>query len=266
VTPRFQTEGPKRIALFLLLSSTVACAPLLQETDNGIPASPPGGVTGPEAPSPEAPSPIARGESTDAFDPGQDPSVVRPGAPGQPSRSLSPSDLGRMASPLHTEADVRFMQMMIEHHAQAVEMTALVPERTNREDMLLLARRIQASQADEIAWMERWLETRGASAPEGGGHHAHHSHHAHPAAHSEMPGMLSREELDRLAATRGPEFDELFLEFMIFHHRGAIHMVEELFSSDGGGQDGETYEFATHVESDQRIEIDRMRRMLDAGT
>jgi len=132
--------------------------------------------------------------------------------------------------------------------------------------MLLLARRIQASQADEIAWMERWLETRGASAPEAGGHHAHHSHHAHPAGHTEMPGMLSREELDRLAATRGPEFDELFLEFMIFHHRGAIHMVEELFSSEGGGQDGETYEFATHVESDQRIEIDRMRRMLAAGT
>lgn len=80
-----------------------------------------------------------------------------------------------------------------------------------------------------------------------------------------MPGMLSREELDRLAAAQGPEFDGLFLEFMIFHHQGAILMVEELFSSAGGGQDGETYEFATHVESDQRIEIDRMRRMLAAG-
>jgi uncharacterized protein (DUF305 family) len=191
--------------------------------------------------------------------------VVRPGAPGEPSRNLSPSDLEPMASPLHTDADVRFMQMMIEHHAQAVEMTALVPERTNREDMRLLARRIQASQADEIAWMERWLETRGASVPEVEDHHAHHAHHAHPADHGDMPGMLSREELDQLAAARGTEFDNLFLEFMIFHHRGAILMVEELFSSEGGGQDGETYGFATHVESDQRIEIDRMRRMLAAG-
>lgn len=262
MTPRFQTEGPKRIALFLLISSMVGCAPLLQEADDGIPASTPGGVTGPDVTGPEAPGPVAQGESTDSFDPGQDPSVVHPGAPGQPSRSLSASDLGRMASPLHTDADVRFMQMMIEHHAQAVEMTALVPERTSREDMLLLARRIQASQADEIAWMERWLESRGASAPETEGHHAHHAHHQ---GHSEMPGMLSREELDRLAAAQGPEFDGLFLEFMIFHHQGAILMVEELFSSAGGGQDGETYEFATHVESDQRIEIDRMRRMLAAG-
>jgi uncharacterized protein (DUF305 family) len=235
-----------------------ACAPLLQETENGVPASPPGDVV-----ARESPSPIAGRDSTDSVDPGPVPAVVRPGAPGQPSQGVSPSDLGRMATPLHTDADVRFMQMMIEHHAQAVEMTALVPARTSRENMLLLARRIQASQADEIAWMERWLESRGASPPEAGGHHAHH---AHPAGHSGMPGMLSRDELDRLAEARGPEFDELFLEFMIFHHQGAILMVEELFSSAGGGQDGETYGFATHVESDQRIEIDRMRRMLAAGT
>jgi uncharacterized protein (DUF305 family) len=261
VTPRFPIEGPKRIAVVLLISSMGACAPLLQETDQGLPTSPPGDVVGAVTPGSNAGE-----ESTDSVDPGPDPAVVRPGAPGQPSRSVSPSELGRMAAPLHTDADVRFMQMMIEHHAQAVEMTALVPERTLREDVLLLARRIEASQADEIAWMERWLETRGASAPVAGSHHGDHGHHGHLAGHGDMPGMLSKGELDRLAAARGPEFDGLFLEFMIYHHQGAILMVEELFASEGGGQDGETYGFATHVESDQRIEIDRMRRMLAAGT
>ncbi len=177
------------------------------------------------------------------------------------------------------------MRMMIHHHAQAVEMTALVPDRTRREDMLLLAQRIQAAQADEIRWMEQWLKRRGeplsheadevhAGHQAHGGHDRHggHDHLPTPPAptvrveHPGMPGMLSREELDRLATAQGAEFDRLFLESMIHHHEGAIVMVRELFASEEGGQDGETYEFAAHVESDQRMEIDRMRSMLARGS
>jgi uncharacterized protein (DUF305 family) len=177
------------------------------------------------------------------------------------------------------------MRMMIHHHAQAVEMTALVPDRTRREDMLLLAQRIRAAQADEIRWMEQWLERRGEALSHEAdevhaGHEAHGGHDGHaghdPVAtdpapsvhvdHAGMPGMLSPDELDRLAAARGAEFDRLFLEFMIYHHEGAIVMVQELFASEEGGQDGETYEFAAHVESDQRMEIDRMRSMLARGS
>ncbi len=210
--------------------------------------------------------------------------MIRPGAPGEGSRRLAAAEAGPGTLPRHSEADVRFMQGMIHHHAQAVEMTALVPERTRSAEMLLLAQRIQAAQADEIQWMERWLERRGESLPplgQGGaevrhGHHAHgghgHAGHAH-AGHGEghgdgagMPGMLSREELDRLADARGAQFDRLFLEFMVYHHQGAILMVQELFASAEGGQEGETYDFAAHVESDQRMEIDRMRSMLARGS
>jgi uncharacterized protein (DUF305 family) len=240
-------------------------------------------------PSPEpqasAPAPAVQAQP---LAPGE---VVRPGAPGEGSRRIPAAEAGPASLPGHSDADVHFMRMMIHHHAQAVEMTALVPDRTRREDMLLLARRIQAAQADEIRWMEQWLERRGEplslEAEEvHSGHEAHgghdrpggHDRHAghDPVAtdpappvhmdHAGMPGMLSRDQLDRLAAARGAEFDLLFLEFMIYHHEGAIVMVQELFASDQGGQDGETYEFAAHVESDQRMEIDRMRSMLARGS
>jgi uncharacterized protein (DUF305 family) len=197
------------------------------------------------------------------------PRPVHPGAPGQPSRTAAPGDGERTPMPAHTPADVRFMQMMIHHHVQALVMAALVPERAERDDLRLLARRIDASQEDEIALMGRWLERRGEEVPavaradiDHVGHHGHGADHAEPGMH----GMLTAEELARLEAAAGPEFDRLFLELMIFHHEGAIRMVEELFQSPGAGQDGEIFDFAQHVQSDQRIEIERMRRMLGDGS
>jgi uncharacterized protein (DUF305 family) len=138
---------------------------------------------------------------------------------------------------------------MIPHHAQALTMTDLVPDRTENEAIHRLARRIEVSQKDEIAVMERWLERRGETIPEG--------HHHGPL----MPGMLTGEELSGLADATGDEFDRLFLEFMIRHHEGALVMVADLFSS-GGGQEAEIFQFASHVDADQRAEIARMRAML----
>ena len=146
------------------------------------------------------------------------------------------------------------MQGMIGHHAQALEMTALLPSRTARADMRLMAQRIELSQADEIKFMERWLETRGQAVPDS---HAHHMPNA-----VLMPGMLTQDELSRLAAAAGTEFDRLFLEFMIKHHDGALIMVNDLFTTEGAGQEAEIFAFASDVDTDQRIEIDRMSALL----
>ena len=159
--------------------------------------------------------------------------------------------------PRHTEADVRFVTGMIPHHAQALEMVALVPERAAREDVKLMAERIAVSQRDEIALMERWLRARGEPVPGADSAHAHHG-----GAHGPMPGMLTPEEMQRLAAASGAEFDRLFLELMIRHHEGALAMVAELFGTPGGGQESAVYHIASEVEADQRMEIDRMRAML----
>lgn len=133
-------------------------------------------------------------------------------------------------------------------------MAALLPSRTDREDMKLLARRIEVSQADEIKMMQEWLKARGQEVP---GEHAHHM----PGAPL-MPGMLTPAEMARLAAAKGPAFDRLFLEFMIKHHDGALVMVKDLFASDGGGQESDIFAFASDVDADQRMEIERMSAML----
>jgi uncharacterized protein (DUF305 family) len=146
------------------------------------------------------------------------------------------------------------MQGMIGHHAQALEMAALLPERTRRDDMRLLAKRIEVSQADEIQMMQRWLEARGQEVP---GPHAHHA----PGAPL-MPGMLTADEMARLADARADAFDRLFLELMIKHHEGALTMVKELYSRPGAGQESEMFAFASDVDADQRMEIDRMRGMI----
>jgi uncharacterized protein (DUF305 family) len=159
------------------------------------------------------------------------------------------------ARPAHTAADVAFMQGMIAHHLQALAMTALVPSRTQTEAIHLLAERIEVSQTDEIAQMSRWLEGHGGAAP--GGEHAHHA----PGA--AMPGMLSEQEMAELAAATGPAFDRRFLELMIRHHEGALTMVGTLLRTPGAGQDVDVYRIASEVDSDQRIEIERMQRMLD---
>jgi len=176
------------------------------------------------------------------------------------------------------EEDVRFMQHMILHHAQALEMAALVPGRAEREEIHLLARRIEISQQEEIERMRRWLEVRDASTEPSpaADHDAHAGHAAHGALPTDspggmdgdpntpMPGMLTQAELDRLAAASGEGFDRLFLELMIFHHEGAIQMVEDLFASPRGGQQSDVFDLASHVHSEQRMEIDRMRGWLGA--
>jgi uncharacterized protein (DUF305 family) len=182
------------------------------------------------------------------------PQTVQPGAPGSASRVVGAE---KGTAPAVNEADVRFMQGMIGHHAQALEMTALLPARTTREDMRLLALRIDVSQADEIKMMERWLTDRRQAVP------SPHAHHL-PGAKL-MPGMLTPEDMSRLSAAKGAEFERLFLELMIRHHQGALSMVKELFSRDGAAQDGDIFAFAADVEADQQMEIDRMRRMLAVG-
>lgn len=162
--------------------------------------------------------------------------------------------------PRHTAADVRFMQDMIAHHAQAVRMAALVSERTNRQDIRLLAEKIDVSQQDEIAWMRTWLADRGGSVP-AAEDHAHHDAGGRTAT-AAMPGMLTDEELAKLEAARGGEFDRLFLTYMIRHHEGALTMVKRLFGTPGAAQETRIFEFATEVDADQQAEIDRMRAIL----
>ena len=181
--------------------------------------------------------------------------IVQPGAPGALSRAIPSNVSVDLSKVQYTPADVQFMQGMIHHHAQALDMTALLSSRTNRGDMKLLALRIKVSQADEIKMMQRWLEIRGQEVP---GEHAHHM----PGA-ALMPGMLTPEEMDRLAEADGGAFDRLFLEFMIKHHAGALVMVDELFSSAGAGQESDIFAFASDVVSDQRAEMDRMGAMLN---
>jgi uncharacterized protein (DUF305 family) len=182
------------------------------------------------------------------------PALVQPGAPGEATRAITATQAADTSGIQATATDVRFMQGMIAHHAQALEMTALLASRTNGPEMHLLARRIELSQSDEIGMMQRWLKRRGATVPDA---HVHHDHSA-----ALMPGMLTPEEMSRLEAATGRAFDRLFLESMIRHHDGALTMVHDLFATTGAGQDPEIYAFASDVDADQRIEIDRMGAML----
>jgi uncharacterized protein (DUF305 family) len=186
---------------------------------------------------------------------GGGPPIVQPGAPGEASRVIGADKATDLSHVSFTQADVRFMQGMIGHHAQALEMTALLAARTESDDMRKMAQRIELSQADEIKMMQDWLQHRGQPLPDP------HAHHAHGA--TLMPGMLTPEEMARLAAAKGAAFDRLFLEFMIRHHEGALVMVKELFATPGAGQESEVFAFASDVDADQRMEIDRMGLMLN---
>ena len=180
--------------------------------------------------------------------------VVQPGAPGAPSRIVTSDELGALHRRRFTAADVKFMQGMIGHHAQAIEMTALLASRSTDPQMKLLAQRIELSQADEIKMMREWLEARGQQVPDA------HAHHA--AGATLMPGMLTQDEMSRLAAASGAGFDRLFLEAMIKHHNGALIMVKDLMATPGAGQESEIFAFASDVDADQRMEIARMAAML----
>jgi uncharacterized protein (DUF305 family) len=179
--------------------------------------------------------------------------ILQPGAPGQDTKTIGTAQATDLSKVGHTPADVKFMQGMIGHHAQAVEMVALIADRTATEDLKRMGLRIQVSQEDEMNMMRTWLQVRGETVP---GPHSHHE----PGGF--MPGMLTAEEMTQLANAKGKEFDRLFLQGMIKHHAGAITMVDELFKTPGAGQDGEIYAFASDVDSDQRMEIERMGLML----
>lgn len=179
--------------------------------------------------------------------------ILQPGAPGQDTRQINTAQATDLSKVRHTPADVKFMQGMIGHHAQAVEMVALIRDRTATGDLKKLGLRIQVSQDDEMNMMRTWLEVRGERIP---GPHSHHE----PGGF--MPGMLTNEEMAQLAAAKGVEFDRLFLAGMIKHHAGAITMVDELFKTPGAGQEGDIFAFASDVDADQRMEIDRMSAML----
>lgn len=181
---------------------------------------------------------------------------VQPGAPGTGARILTEAQSAVLPRPPYTAADVEFMQGMIPHHEQALEMTALVEARTTDRSVRLVALRIALSQQDEINMMRGWLRQRNEPVPGEGEHGAH-------VGHGLMPGMLTAEEMASLAAAKDAEFDRLFLRYMIKHHEGAVHMVAVLFGSQGGGQQSEMYQFASDVGADQEIEIARMRRLLE---
>ena len=185
------------------------------------------------------------------------PVVVQPGAPGEPTKTLPSST--RATLPPHSAADVQFMQHMIIHHAQAVEMTALIDSHTQNNELRALGSRISRSQSDEIDFMKRWLTARGepVSAP------MQHMHGMDMSGHEMlMPGMLTAKQMDALKKAKGQEFDHLFLTGMIQHHNGALLMVKDLFDTAGSGQDAEVFNFVTDVDSGQRAEIKIMQNML----
>lgn len=183
-----------------------------------------------------------------------EPVVVQPGAPGQPTRTLPSST--RATLPPHSPADVQFMQHMIMHHEQAVEMTALIESHTQHKGLRSLGARISRSQSDEINFMKRWLTARGEPiAPSMPGMHA-------PNHQMLMPGMLTTKQMGALRKAKGGEFDRLFLKGMIQHHNGALIMVKDLFDTAGAGQDAELFNFVTDVDNGQRAEIKVMQTML----
>ncbi len=185
------------------------------------------------------------------------PVVVQPGPPGSPSRRLPSSTRGVL--PPQSKADIEFMQGMILHHAQAVEMTAMIPSHTENKNLHLLGARISSSQSDEIKFMKRWLAARDQSIPQ--------PTPTMPGmdmsqAMPLMPGMLTPQQMETLAKAKGSEFDDLFLVGMIQHHEGALTMVKDLFNTPGAGQDAELFNFASDADNTQRAEIRIMQDML----
>jgi len=160
----------------------------------------------------------------------------------------------------YTDADVHFMAGMIGHHAQAIQMAGWAPSHGASSSVRVLCERIVVAQTDEIAMAQRWLKEHGEYVPP-----------ADPRGHFMqgmdqpmlMPGMLTPQQMAQLDSARGPEFDRLFLTFMIQHHQGAITMVQQLLAVPGAAQDGPIFRFSSDVNADQTTEINRMKLMLD---
>jgi len=166
----------------------------------------------------------------------------------------------------YTAADVRFMQGMIGHHSQAVVMAGWAPTHGASESVKILAGRIDVAQRDEIAFMQRWLGDRKLPVPDAAAQMQHAMSMPGMAMGELMPGMLTPAQMAALDSARGPEFDRLFLTDMIQHHQGALSMVDQLFGTQGAGQELYIFRFASDVSADQFTEIDRMRTMLDTSS
>jgi uncharacterized protein (DUF305 family) len=197
------------------------------------------------------------------------PTIVQPGAPGAGNKTLSRDAATASEAPKPpSKADVDFMQGMIMHHNQAVEMTELLKTRTKDPAIMELGKKIDVSQTDEMRWMKQWLTDRGfpiSADPMAGMDmkemdmkHANGMDMSMPM----MPGMLTAAQMEALRKASGPQFDHLFLTGMIQHHTGALQMVKELFANPGAGQDPQLFDFASDVDNTQQAEIDIMRHML----
>src|SRR5580658_4067067 len=187
--------------------------------------------------------------------------IVQPGAPGRPGKFLTEETV-RIPPKAPFPADIEFMQGMIMHHSQAVEMVALLRTRGKSPALKSFGEKISISQTDEIGFMKRWLESRGQPAT------MEMDHSKMSAADMKnmnmlMPGMLTPEQMSALAKAKGAQFDHLFLTGMIQHHGGALTMVNDLFNTPGAGQDPLLFDFATDIENTQSAEIKIMRGMLD---
>lgn len=192
--------------------------------------------------------------AADATDDG--PGVVAPGRPGEDAATLSPEEAKAAAEARRQDpnaADLEFMAMMIVHHGQALEMTALAEEHADDPRVRRLAGRISAAQGPEIAMMEAWLAEHEAES-------GHDHHHEEAADHADMPGMATPAELAALAEARGGAFDRLFLELMSVHHEGAVTMAEEALTH---GVERVVNEVATEIAAQQGAEVGRMERLLD---
>jgi uncharacterized protein (DUF305 family) len=181
--------------------------------------------------------------------------IVQPGSPGEAPRTLTADEAVEIAESDFSPDDIRFMQDMIPHHHQALEMAALVGDRTNRPELVDVAGRIDASQNDEIEFMQDWLRERGVRVPDPEAHGDMHMSH-------EMAGMATPEQMKELAAAKGTAFDRLFLELMIAHHEGAVTMVEDLLEQPGSAVDPVLFEFTGDIVNDQTVEVERMNALL----
>ena len=198
--------------------------------------------------------------SVAGFLPPQSAPIFQPGAPGMPARVITQSEAVTLGRTTFVAADVAFMQHMILHHAQAVEMVELLQTRASSETVRRLGQRIASSQAAEIDLMRDWLMNRGQpiEMPGMGAMHTGHD----MGNHAMMVGMLTPNQMTALAMANGPAFDRLFLEGMIRHHQGALDMVDALNANPDAAEDPTLSDFATSVVADQSAEILRMQSIL----
>jgi uncharacterized protein (DUF305 family) len=185
--------------------------------------------------------------------------LIQPGAPRKPEKILTNTAGTGQQGP--TEADVKFMQGMIMHHNQAVEMVALMKGRTKNDKLMAFGQRISISQTDEVKFMKRWLTYRDKPLTEMGDMDMSHMDMSHMDM-ALMPGMLTPKQMDALRKASGAKFDQLFLTGMIQHHGGALTMVNELYDTPGAAQDPQLFDFTADIGVTQQGEIDAMRGML----